>query len=593
LVISLMPVFRLASVNGTYYASIDGEISEEAYFKLYAGKWTSSDGGEGKYNILGDELLMNGKDSSEQPLHYHATVKNGLLMIEGAGQEGVFVSERHEHEYGDWFTMEEIDGRWVTVERISNCNKGGLTAQMCACGARVTNPIQGHGHSTYTETVKIATCGVSGEEVTHCHNCDWTESKEIAPTGIHAEYSQGVCTDCGAAQLKYELSEDGTHYIVTGFAEGAADTSVVVILESYEGLPVTEVASRTFYGLPRVMNFEIPASITKIGDRAFGACVAFSTMRVDKENPVYHSAYACLIETESKTLLCGYSTSKIPDDGSVTKIADYAFQSNSALRSFEIPDCVTEIGAHAFQGCTKLKSVKLPSELTTISDCLFFGCSALERITIPNGVTSIGESAFSGCSQLASVSISQSVIQIARDAFVGCEGLAHIEVAEGNPVYHSGTECLIQTSLKTLVLGCYLTQIPADGSVVRIGDCAFENCVNLSSIIIPKAVTEIGASAFAGCINMTSVEFKNSALAIGQNAFSGCWGLETIYIAKDTAFQLNESTFVDCTKLNDIYFDGTAKEWEKIEPDVYGLHRQMNIHCKDWTIMRYPKNLLR
>ena len=42
-------------------------------------------------------------------------------------------------------------------------------------------------------------------------------------------------------------------------------------------------------------------------------------------------------------------------------------------------------------------------------------------------------------------------------------------------------------------------------SVTKIGDYAFYNCTNLSSLTLPSGVKEIGFSAFQGCKSLTSV----------------------------------------------------------------------------------------
>ena len=71
-----------------------------------------------------------------------------------------------------------------------------------------------------------------------------------------------------------------------------------------------------------------------------------------------------------------------------------------------------------------------------------------------------------------------------------------IVVEEGNPVYHSDGNCLIETESKTLVAGCNTSVIPDDGSVTSIGYYAFNGCTGLTSVTIPDGVTSIGGSAF-------------------------------------------------------------------------------------------------
>ena len=59
-------------------------------------------------------------------------------------------------------------------------------------------------------------------------------------------------------------------------------------------------------------------------------------------------------------------------------------------------------------------------------------------------------------------------------------------------------------------------------SVTSIGEYAFQNCTNLTSITIPEGVTSIGSSAFYYCTGLTSVTIPEGVTSIGGRAFSGC-----------------------------------------------------------------------
>ena len=204
-------------------------------------------------------------------------------------------------------------------------------------------------------------------------------------------------------------------------------------------------------------SINIPGSVAFIGSSAFSCCSSFERITVSAENPVYHSAGNCLIETESKTLIVGCKNSVIPDDGSVTSIGQTAFANCYSLTSIIIPNSVISIGDNAFDCCTSLTSITIPDSVTSIGDWAFDSCSGLASITIGGGVTSIGSSAFYRCDSLTSIS-----------------------VTTGNPVYHSAGNCLIETESKTLIVGCKNSIIPDDGSVTSIGSHAFYSCDNLA-----------------------------------------------------------------------------------------------------------------
>ncbi len=180
---------------------------------------------------------------------------------------------------------------------------------------------------------------------------------------------------------------------------------------------------------------------------------------------------------------------------------------------------VKAIGKSAFSG-SNLTSITIPQNVTTIHNSAFYGCTSLKSIVIPQNVTSIGAYAFSKCTALTS-----------------------IDVDKGNSVYHSVGDCLIQSATKTLIVGCKNSVIPADGSVTAIGDDAFADCIDLTSMTVPEKVTSIGEYAFSNCSQLTSILLSADVATVGASAF------------------------MNCNKLNKIYYSGTNGEWEAVSID--------------------------
>ncbi len=194
----------------------------------------------------------------------------------------------------------------------------------------------------------------------------------------------------------------------------------------------------------------------------------------------------------------------------VVSIGANAFKDHADLINITIPDTVTSIGNYAFYGCQNLKTLTNSSSVKTIGNYAFYDCRLVTKINIPYTVTSIGEHGFDRCMSLKSIHIPASVTSIGSNAFSDVRYCNSLTVDEANTVYHSDGNCLIVTATKTLIAGCNTSVIPFDGSVEVIGEYAFYNRKNLTSINIPDAVTTINRYAFYGS-GLTTVWYEGSS----------------------------------------------------------------------------------
>ena len=141
---------------------------------------------------------------------------------------------------------------------------------------------------------------------------------------------------------------------------------------------------------------------------------------------------------------------EIPE--TVTQIGEDAFWGCISLESVEIPETVEIIGANAFYSCSSLCSINLPNSLETIEDGLFWGCSSLAEIEIPNTVVSIGFLPFYGTA-ITNINIPNSVKSIGGFSFAGMASLESIVIPAS--VESVGAALFSNcTSLERLVIDC-------------------------------------------------------------------------------------------------------------------------------------------
>jgi hypothetical protein len=249
---------------------------------------------------------------------------------------------------------------------------------------------------------------------------------------------------------------------------------------------VANIGPSGFAGCTTLADITLPGSLTNIGANAFGDCGALKGITVEAGNPVYSSLNGVLFDT-SQTMLIQYPAGK--------------------AGSYTIPGSVTSIAESAFDACFSLTSVTIPNSVTNIGEAAFFNCGALVNVTIPASVSNIGDG-----------------------AFAGCPGMTAIMVNATNSFYSSVNGVLFDKSQATLVaypdglVGSYT--IPTN--VTSIGNDAFDGC-SLAGVVIPDSVTNIGNIAFAYCSNLKNVLIPGSVTSIGYYAFQSCSSLSNAY----------------------------------------------------------------
>ncbi len=206
------------------------------------------------------------------------------------------------------------------------------------------------------------------------------------------------------------------------------------------------------------------------------------------------------------------------------------------------------IGEYAFKGCS-ITSIIIPDGVLSIGKGAFDGCSNLTEVILPEEITSIGEEAFRYCTRLESLNIPASVKTIGKNVLFGCAKIEAITVAQGNEIYHSNGNCLIETASKVLIAGTNNSIIPSDGSVIEIGSYAFSHRDALENLTIPEGIKKIADYAFYGS-QLVSVEFSADVEYIGNRAFYSCRELENITFASGGKLTfIGESAFAGCVSL--------------------------------------------
>ena len=399
-----------------------------------------------------------------------------------------------------------------------------------------------------------------------------------------------------SGDYEYSLLDDGTIEI----SKYIGSDKEITIPDTIDGKKVTSIGNCVFEHCIGLESITIPENITNIENMAFDYCKNLESINVDVDNNIYSSIDGVLFNKEQdKILFFPYNKSdsyEIPDsvtsigDGafyrcynltniiipdSVTSIENYAFCGCANFTSITIPDSVTSIGEGAFSGCRILTSITIPDSVTSISNETFRFCYKLTDIIIPNSVTSIGKMAFEAC-DLTNITIPNSVTSIGGGAFRYCTRLANITISNSvTSIYldtfsscSSLTSIIIPDSVTSIGNAAFadcssLTNITIPNSVTSIGGWAFEGCSSLTNITIPNSVTSIYLETFCSCSSLTSIIIPDSVTSIGNKAFYGCTNLTSITIPKSVT-SIGDYTFTDCNNLTIYgYKNSYAEEYAK------------------------------
>ena len=174
-----------------------------------------------------------------------------------------------------------------------------------------------------------------------------------------------------------------------------------------------------------------------------------------------------------------------------------------------IEDGVVSIGNYAFTICNNMTSADLADSVTQIGAFSFAGCFQLENILLPEGLISIGEQAFNNCFELSEITIPACVESIGKNVFYACNELSEITVSNLNETYCSIDGVLFNAD-KTEII-CY----PPGRS---------------GTYVIPENTISIRNNAFCGSRYLTEVSFPTSMELIGEEAFCQCYQLSTVSI---------------------------------------------------------------
>ncbi len=304
---------------------------------------------------------------------------------------------------------------------------------------------------------------------------------------------------------------------------------------------ITSIGAYAFYSCDNLENVTIGYGVSSIADGAFGLCNnltdvyyrfsedKWNKISIGSENEQLTSATIHCFEAGSiiASGKCGENLTwtfyengllEIIGTGCMTNWSSslpapwYEYRSLISLVIFS--DGVTSIGDYALYSCSNLELVTINNSVTSIGKSAFGLCSSIKNITIPDGVITVGDFAFDSCSNLINIKIGKNVTSIGDGVLLHCDKLLSIIVDENNMFYSSDDGGALLDKEKSRLIqypaGNARTSYTVPVTVMFIGDCAFRDCRNLTSVNISGTVKSIGDYAFYNCDVLSDVYYSST-----------------------------------------------------------------------------------
>ena len=493
-------------------------------------------GASGVIDVVAGEAINTEDGYMETPITFEFSegaektvnikTKNNDTVIEYNKRRALYFWEGTESELAEYTVPEDRTPMLHFVEGISL-----VTSDAIAEGMNITSTQL----KQLSELAKLMFVDTSTQPPTIYLNGTWQQTDNL---------------DDLITEKIFTLSAEEDSVALTGLTDYGKTLINVDIPATYGGKPVT---SATIKGSDNLTSLSIPASVTTM---SITYCPSLSDVTVDPENTTYQVLGDCLVK--GKTVVAGWGMGNIPDDGSVTSIADEAF-AGSGVVNIAIPYPVTSLSNEGtFKDCKNLRTIVAANPelngggiytLPILINPMLRGCESLETISLP---------------------------------FTEC--------VPGEPP--SNWLFNVHTFARFFIPSGYDVENPEKYTTViqKIGS-------NSHSFLVPKSLKTlriIGGTPYTGAFaNFTMLEEVSisGVTTLKENVFNGCSGIKTLSISEDLTSNLNDFSRINietlsapAERLGSAYFNiSILKTLNVISGSVLELNGDFN-HLEELTL---------
>ena len=358
----------------------------------------------------------------------------------------------------------------------------------------------------------------------------------------------------GTTGFEYSLSDDKKYYIIEGIGNISEET--VVVPFTFNNLPIKEISAKGLDGLTNTKKIVIQSNIEKIGKAAISNCTKLEEIVlpfVGESKTSTNLSFDYIFDAIPSTL----HTIRI-NGGEIRSNSNrgaFSGLSSSKVRNIYLSSAVTSGGYSGF-GST-LSDIKLYIEdensgkYESYLGPITYYNAGVSTMTTKDGITYLVEgntATIVDCNKdLSSVSISSNitinnksytVTKVGEKAFKQCLNISSIQLPSTIESFEKESFAYCN-SLETITMPSNLKEI---------GNNAFEHCVQLTNISLPTNLTKIGSNAFKNCEGITTLTLNQNLEYIDSNAFYNCTKLTSLSIPT-SVYYIGSDAFYGCSKL--------------------------------------------
>lgn len=398
----------------------------------------------------------------------------------------------------------------------------------------------------------------------------WADFKEVVAIISFADANvKALCVAKWDINGDGELSEDEAAAVTNLYQTFTTKTDITTFdeLKYFTGLQT--IGQDAFIGCTSLTSVVIPSNVHTLGWRSFNGCRNLN-------NIVFPEGLKNIL-AESFENCSSLSSVTIPK--TVSTIVSSAFKGCTALSKVIVADleswCKIGFGLdgnplvnahHLYVGNEEVMDLVIPSNITKIQNYAFQGCTGLKTLTIHKDVTNIGFCAFNDCANLERINI--------EDLSAWC----NIDFGSGDDTYSP-----LYYAHHLYLNGKEITDLVIPDGILSVKYEAFQGCLGLRTLHLPRSLKTIGEYAFAGCDNLTSVTTDvESPIALEGNEFTNRnnitltvpYGCKAAYEAAEywKDFNILETAPPQCAKPTITIVDGKLKLTCETEGVTFKTH---------------------